>query len=108
MKIAILQSNGFPGEKQRNLEYIEKYASHAAQQGADMLITAELFISGYHLDARTFHTLSEPVHGASILQLQNIAQKYAIAIVTGWPERDGEAMYNSAVLIDKNAKVLLH
>ncbi|MCQ2006090.1 carbon-nitrogen hydrolase family protein [Rhizobium sp. NRK18] len=98
MKIALLQMQPASGAPERNLETIEKAARSAAAFGADMLVTPELSLSGYALGA-DFAEIAEPLDGAMIGRLRQIAETVGIAIVAGFPERDGEHVFNSAAFV---------
>lgn len=98
MKIALLQMQPASGAPERNLETIEKAARSAAAFGADLLVTPELSVSGYALGAE-FAAIAEPLDGAMIGRLREIAGTFGIAIVAGFPERDGEHVFNSAAFV---------
>lgn len=74
--IAALQATGRPGQVIENLALLEKYLAESADHGADILVTPELFVTGY--DPATCHGSD----GAAIRkQLGNLAQTFKVAIV---------------------------
>ncbi len=101
MKIAIYQCEGLPGSKEDNLKLLRKAALSAAEQGAQLLICSEMFLSGYNIGDAVFE-LAEPVDGPAFQSAAAIAREAGIALLYGYPERDEDLVYNSAILIDRN------
>ena len=98
MRIALLQMSPVSGNLERNLDKIAKAAQSAAAFGADLLVTPELGLTGYALGA-AFQKLAEPANGPMLSALAKIAKSAGLAIVAGFPERDGDAVFNSAVFM---------
>ena len=71
------------------------------QSDADLLVVPELATSGYYYpDTETAVRLSEPVPGPTTNAIAEAVADSGMSVVTGIPERDGDALYNSAVLVD--------
>lgn len=101
MRIAALQMQALAGDVEANLARIEAAMRDAARQGATLLVTPELAIQGYGAgDAMT--TLAEEPQGASWRRLAAVSQETKVAVIAGVAERDGEAVYNSALFVDGN------
>jgi predicted amidohydrolase len=100
MKIALYQGAGKPTRVDENLATIERKATSAAEQGADLIIFPELFLSGYNI-AKTVQELAEEVDGPANQKAVQIAWEANIAILYGYPERQDTEVYNSALLIDR-------
>ncbi|MGW5722897.1 carbon-nitrogen hydrolase family protein [Amycolatopsis sp. NPDC003865] len=66
---------------------------------ADLLVTAEMSTTGYHIGART-HELAEPADGPTAARMAAWARETGTALVYGYPETDGEHVYNSVQLVD--------
>ncbi|MEV4056341.1 carbon-nitrogen hydrolase family protein [Amycolatopsis sp. NPDC049688] len=66
---------------------------------ADLVVTAEMITTGYHIGART-HELAEPADGPTAARMSALAAETGAALVYGYPETDGEHVYNSVQLID--------
>ena len=103
MKIAMYQGAGTAGDVIANLEDIRRQALAAAEQGADLIIFPELFLSGYNIGNRV-RELAEAADGPAGLQAAEIARQAGIAILYGYPERSGADVYNSARLVDRSGK----
>lgn len=106
MKIAIFQGPEQPGKVAANLEHLAQAAQEAAAQGARLLIAPEMFLTGYHIGREATRRLAEPADGPSAKRVAAIADEAGIAILYGYPERDGEAVYNAAQLIDRDGRRL--
>ncbi len=71
----------------------------------DLLVCPELFMSGYAVGDE-LSKLAESVDGAFAREVSKLARRYDTAIVYGYPERDGNVMYNSAACIAANGELL--
>ncbi|MFF5480752.1 carbon-nitrogen hydrolase family protein [Streptomyces sp. NPDC012935] len=98
MRTALLQSSGRPGSTVENLKVLDEAAGRAAAAGAGLLVTAEMFLTGYAIGDDIAH-LAEPADGDCADAIAEIATRHGLAIVYGYPERDGDAVFNSAQLI---------
>jgi predicted amidohydrolase len=105
MKIAIYQCEGTPKKVEKNLEVLQRAAVSAAKQGARLMICPEMFATGYNIGDAVFE-LAEPADGPAFQEAAAIARETDIALLYGYPERDGDRVYNSAILIDRNGKTL--
>lgn len=99
MKIAICQSPGEPGAVLKNLETMEAVANAAAEKGAHLLVFPEMFLSGYNI-APQVEALAEAMDGPAAQTLRRVAQKHQMALLYGYPEREGDSVYNSVQLLD--------
>ena len=70
-----------------------------AESGADLAVAAEMITTGYHIGART-HELAEPADGPTAARLAALAKETGVALAYGYPETDGEHVYNSVQLVD--------
>lgn len=103
LKIAVLQMEPAAGGCAENFAKIEKAARSASAFDAKLLVTPELSLTGYAL-GEEFFELAETTDGAMIDRLAKMAAKHNIAIAAGFPECDGETIYNSAVLVEATGK----
>ncbi|MDG4859428.1 carbon-nitrogen hydrolase family protein [Streptomyces sp. T-3] len=99
LRTALLQSSGRPGDVARNLELLDAAATRAAAAGAGVLVCPEMFLTGYAI-GDDVQRLAEPADGPSAQAIGEItARHHGLSILYGYPERDGEQVYNSAQLI---------
>lgn len=97
--IAVLQMQTSPGEPAENLAAIARAARAAAAFGADLLVTPEMSLTGYAIGTADIARLAEPRSGAMIGAVRAIAEETGVAVVAGFPERDGGVVFNAAALV---------
>ncbi|MEW1718768.1 carbon-nitrogen hydrolase family protein [Streptomyces sp. NPDC093109] len=102
LRTALLQSSGRPGSVAGNLAVLDEAAGRAAGAGAGLLVCPEMFLTGYAL-GDAVPRLAEPADGPGAAAVARIAVRHGIAVLYGYPERDGERdsrkIYNSAQLV---------
>ena len=114
IKIATAQFENKSGDKEYNLNTIEKLAEKAARQGAKAVAFHECSITGYtfarHLNKEQMLELAELIpDGESVQRLQKIAAKHNIAVLAGLFEKDAEdKLFKAYVCVDKNGLVAKH
>ena len=104
MKLAIYQGAGTPSDVVANLALLKRVVADAARQQASFVIFPELFLTGYNI-GDAVKVLAEPADGRSLQLAASIAREYRLALLFGYVERDGEALYNAAALIDADGKL---
>jgi 5-aminopentanamidase len=101
LRVAVLQSTGLVNSPQQNLHRLASRAREARGQGADILVTPELFIAGYAPGL---------VHGtdgaAQRKQLAAIAASTGMALVGSTVEHHGGRHYISASFFDRDGTEL--
>ena len=98
MKVAALQMSAV-GDPDRRLDRISVAMLEAARNGADMLVAPELALTGYGR-GDSLQSLAQPADGPWATQLQELVADNGISLVAGFPERDGDACYISALAIN--------
>jgi len=98
MKIGFVQFNPAFGEVDKNLSSV---ASLIGSVEADLLVLPELFNTGYLFTSRKeVQDLAEEVPGGRTTEaLSRLAENTGVHIVAGVAERDGDRIYNAAVLV---------
>lgn len=98
MKIAFLQCNPRYLDVSHNLEMVE---AHLDGADADLIVLPELFTSGYFFHSKEdVAAVAEPTPGGPTTErLAEWARTTGAAIVAGVAEREGDAFYNSAVVV---------
>ena len=105
MKIAAYQGEGVSGDIAKALDLLRVKAAEAARAGAGLAIFPEMFLTGYNIGDAVFK-LAEPVDGPSSQKAAAIAREAGVALLYGYPERDGDTVYNSALLIGRDGAPL--
>ena len=95
LKAGIFQSNG---AGLRPAERLSGLAEAIAGQQLDLVVCPELFMSGYNV-GNDLHDLAEPADGPFTQSVTELARQTGTAICYGYPERDGETVYNSALVV---------
>ena len=105
-KLAVAQMRVVGGAPETNLEHAAEMIEEAAKQGAQLVLLPEAMDLGW-TDPSAL-TMAEPVPGGKSAQLlSSMAKKHQIYICSGLTEKDGEKVYNSAVLVNPMGKVIL-
>ena len=107
MKILCYQGTPYSGDVDVNLNTIETTAKAASLLNVDVLVFPECFITGYNIGRQVLE-LAQELSGNAIKALQKIAMESAVSIVTGFPEREGEQVFNSAIAINSKGKIVGH
>ena len=97
MIVAVLQMQTVPTDIEANLAQIAAAARSAAASGATLLVTPEMGVTGCAI-WDDIARLAEPRDGLIVGRLSALACDTGVAIVAGFPERDGSAIYNASVL----------
>ncbi len=104
VRLAICQILVIDSDREGNFRRIEYALEGAQAQHADIAIFPESSILGWeNPDA---HTMAAPIPGTDSNRIAALAQKYHLMIAIGLDEKDGDHLYDSAILIDKTGKLL--
>lgn len=107
LRVAAAQCASVNGNPAANLETMARITRQAAAQGVEVLVFPELFLSGYFA-AEAFRQLAEPRNGPLFDAVSTLAREHGIAVCYGYPERDGERIFNAAQLVDDQGHALLN
>jgi predicted amidohydrolase len=104
VRIAVCQILAIDGDREGNFRRIE-YALEQARAGqADIAAFPESIILGWqNPDA---HRLALPIPGADSDRIAALARRYGLMISIGLDEKDGDRLFDSAILVDKNGTLL--
>jgi len=100
MRVAAWQCRPGPLDVAGNLRRLDEACASAAARQAEVLVTPEMFTSGYGITPGDAARLAEDPGGPAEAAVAGIARRHKVAIAYGYPERatDGRA-YNAATLI---------
>jgi predicted amidohydrolase len=84
-----------------NLAELDRAAEAAAGEGVDLLITPEMFVTGYDIEADLADLGADHLDG-----VRSIAATRGVGLLVGGPEVTGAGVYNSAFLVDDEGQVL--
>jgi predicted amidohydrolase len=106
MRVAVAQIEPRLGEKDRNLETCLARLEQAVAAGAELLVLPECAIPGYMFDsAEEALPFAEEIPGPSTQALADACRRLGAHVVCGLLERDGDLLYNSAVLVGPDGLV---
>jgi N-carbamoylputrescine amidase len=101
MRIAVGQFEPRVGEKERNVARTLELIDEAASRDVELLVLPELCNSGYVFESKEeAESLAEEVPGGPTVEawLERCAAR-GLTLVAGIAEHDGDALYNSAVVV---------
>ncbi|MFL0411045.1 carbon-nitrogen hydrolase family protein [Microbacterium paludicola] len=109
LRVAVWQCRSLPGDVAGNLARLADAASRAAGAGADVLVTPEMFVTGYDIGALRTAELAEPADGPIFEAVAGITRRTGVAVAYGYPELlpDGR-IANAAQLVDHGRSVGAH
>lgn len=106
MRLALFQNDSVPGDTARQLTALTRVA-RALQGRADLLLTPELFMTGYRLATAELKRLAEPADGPFARAVAGLARETGIAIAYAFPERAGVDVFNSLQVFGADGAALV-
>ena len=104
VRVAVCQILEIDGDREGNFRRIEFALEGARTARADIAAFPESVILGWeNPDA---HRLATAIPGADSDRIAALARKYGLVIAIGLDEKDGDRLYDSAILVDKTGKLL--
>jgi len=97
--VAAVQMRPTAGNKSANLDRIAQLFAEAVSGGSELVVFPELAVTGVVDAPEKAQALAEPVPGPAIDALIDLAMAKKAHLVVGLVEKDGDALYNTAVLI---------
>ncbi len=110
-RVAAWQCQPGPLDVPGNLRRLDEICAAAAAQRVEVLVTPEMFTSGYGLAPGQVAKLAEDPGGPTETAVAQIARRHRLAIAFGHPERaaadgaEGERPYNAATLVGPDGVV---
>ena len=105
MKIAILQKKSLNRQPSRSAEIVVKTMKEAAENGADILLLPEAFLTGYELPMTNEEAL--PDSDPCFQEICNAAKALRLGVVVTAITKGRKRPRNSAYVVDKNGRVLM-
>lgn len=104
VRLAICQILVIDSDREGNFRRIEYALEQASSQHAQIAVFPESSILGWeNPDA---HRMATSIPGADSDRIASLARKYGMTVAIGLDEKDGERLYDSAILVDKSGKLL--
>ena len=106
MRIAAWQCRPRSLDVAGNLARLDEACAAAGARQAEVLVTPEMFTSGYGITVSQVAELAEDPHGPTEAAVAEIARRHGLAIAYGHPERAaGGRVYNAATLVGPDGRV---
>lgn len=102
--VGLAQSLVIPGDVDGNLQRAGEMVADAARQGCDIVVLPECVDVGW-TDVRATE-LAQPIPGSTSDALCEFARTHGVMIASGLTERDGDAVYNAAILVDRSGTII--
>jgi len=104
VRVAMCQILCVDGEREGNFKRIAQALAQAQKGGAEIACFPESAILGWvNPDA---HKLAHPIPGKDTKRLENLAIRHGMMLCVGLEEKDGDRLYGSVVLIDRDGRLL--
>ena len=104
VRLAICQILAIDSDREGNFRRMEDALMDATAQHAQIAVFPESSILGW--ENPEAHRLADPIPGKDSDRIAALARKYGMMIAIGLDERDGDKLYDSAILVDKTGKLL--
>jgi len=104
VRVAVCQILVIDGDREGNFRRIEYALQTARAQHADIATFPESSILGW--ENPYAHKSAAPIPGADSDRIAFLARQYGLMIAIGLDEKDGDKLYDSAILVDKRGKLL--
>ncbi len=104
MKIASAQIACALGDIDANVRKMGDFASRAKEAGADLVVFPEMADTGYAMPV--IQEKATAWTEGAVPQLQEVARRLAIGIISGVSEREGESIYNSQVSVNASGEIV--
>ncbi len=106
IRVAIFQSDARDDTPEARLDRMEARLEEAGAGAYDLMLCPELYLSGYDVGPK-ISQCAEPAGGPSLRHAAYLAEKYDTALAIGYPELEGQALYNALAVIGKSGERLL-
>jgi predicted amidohydrolase len=105
-RVAAWQCRPGPLDVEGNLRRLDAICAQAAERQVEVLVTPEMFTSGYGLTPGQVVRLAEAAGGPTEAAVARIARRHRLAIAYGHPERAAaDRTYNAATLVGPDGAV---
>jgi predicted amidohydrolase len=105
-KLALVQMYVDPGNKDKNLAHAEKLIQEAVANKVDVVLLPEVMDLGW--TSPSAKQFADPIpDGATCKRICKVAKENNVYVCCGIVERDGNAIYNAAIIIDNKGRVLI-
>src|SRR5690606_8442632 len=101
LRLAVGQLNPTLGDIAGNLELARAARRRAAEQGADLLLLSELFLSGYPPEDLVLKPAFVSACRAALDALVSDTKDGGPGLIVGLPWREGDGLHNAVAVVDQ-------
>jgi predicted amidohydrolase len=102
MRLALAQWRPVTGGTAEGLARLDADAAKAAAGGANLLLTAEMALTGYAIGAEAVRAAADAENGPVAAAVGEIARRHCIGVLAGFPKLGPEGrVYNTVSLFDR-------
>jgi predicted amidohydrolase len=104
VRVASVQIESAPGDKEANFGKVERLAAEAADRGAAIVVFPECCLTGYwflrRLGLPELAALAEPVpDGPSVERLLDLARRHGVSVGAGLVEAAGPSLFHNTYVV---------
>ncbi|RMG27203.1 MAG: carbon-nitrogen hydrolase family protein, partial [Methanobacteriota archaeon] len=107
MRIALVPLKTKPKQPRKNLRHLETILASLGDAQPDLIVLPECTLTGYVYEESDLAQFAEPIPGQTVATFAQLARQYKANICFGMIEREGERVYDSGVLLDREGQVIL-
>lgn len=105
MKLALFQCSPQVDGISTALTRLDDAARRAAGHAVDILLTPEMYLTGYAIGVEAVQAAALSPSGPSMAEVADIAKRHRVGILIGFPERDEDGkIYNAIQLFDRKGQ----
>lgn len=108
MRICLLPLRIRYRDPERNFQHLEERLWELAPQQPDLIVLPECTLTGYLYEEQDLRGFAEPIPGPTTERMGELARRHGIYICFGLLEATGREYYDSAVLLDRQGRIVLH
>jgi N-carbamoylputrescine amidase len=106
LRVAAVQMESLPGDKDANFRKVENFIGQAAAQGVRLIVFPECCLTGYwfirNLDLKQLAALAEPIpDGPSTQRLRELARRHGLTLGAGLVEAAGVGIFHNSYVVAK-------
>lgn len=106
-KVAVAQLSSAPDDGETSRALSVAAAADAFARGAEIVVLPELIVPGYGWDGDRLAAAAEAIDGPTVRAWRSLALEAGGYLAGGFAEREGERLFNSALLVGPEG-LLLH
>ena len=106
MRVALIPLKVIPRAPQTNLRRLRERLKEVATHRPDLVCLPECALTGYLYSEEDFARFAEPIPGETTRQIGDLIRPYRFHLCFGLLERTPEGVYDAAVLMDGDGRIL--